>query len=140
MRSNKLRIRSGKRVLQRPGARWIVPGCESDVQIQAVRWFRTAFPQHARSLFAIPNGGARSKVQGGILKAEGVLAGVWDLFLAVPRPRCSGLFIETKFGKNKLSEPQELFMAANKDSYAFGIYYDQAGFEKIIRHYLDLHT
>jgi hypothetical protein len=57
-------------------------------------------------LFAIPNGGARSKVEAGIMKAEGVKPGVHDLQLPLARGIHLGLWIEMKFGDNKLSEHQ----------------------------------
>lgn len=57
-------------------------------------------------LFAVPNGGARSKATAGKLKAEGVKAGVWDLQLAIPMGRVPGLWIEMKAGKNELSPAQ----------------------------------
>lgn len=57
-------------------------------------------------LFAVPNGGGRTKAQAGILKAEGTKAGVWDLQLPVPIGRTPGLWIEMKAGKNTLSEEQ----------------------------------
>lgn len=57
-------------------------------------------------LFAIPNGGARSKATAGKLKAEGVKAGVWDLQLALPVGRVPGLWVEMKAGKNTLSPEQ----------------------------------
>lgn len=57
-------------------------------------------------MFAIPNGGARDKITAGKLKAEGVKAGVPDIFLPVPGvrwvppdigvPIYHGLFIELK--------------------------------------------
>lgn len=47
-------------------------------------------------LFAIPNGGRRDAVTGARLKAEGVRAGVPDLFLAIPRKNAPGLFLELK--------------------------------------------
>ena len=44
-----------------------------------VSWFRRTFPDVR--IFAIPNGGGRSRSQGARLKVEGVSAGVPDLFI-----------------------------------------------------------
>lgn len=48
-------------------------------QVRLVSWFRKTYPDVR--IFAIPNGGGRSMGQGAILKAEGVSAGVPDLFV-----------------------------------------------------------
>lgn len=47
-------------------------------------------------LFAIPNGGYRSKGEAGRLKAAGVKSGVPDMFLPIKRGKFSGLWIELK--------------------------------------------
>lgn len=47
-------------------------------------------------LFAIPNGGDRSRSVAAALKAEGVKSGVPDLFLPVPMGQFAGLWIEMK--------------------------------------------
>lgn len=60
-------------------------------------------------LFAIPNGGARHPAVGKRMKDEGVKAGVWDIMLPVARNGYHGLFIEMKYGANKLSEKQVEF-------------------------------
>ena len=48
-------------------------------QVRLVSWFRRQYPD--TKIFAIANGGGRSMAQGASLKAEGVQAGVPDLFV-----------------------------------------------------------
>lgn len=60
---------------------------EHNIQAACVRWFNLQWPEYRGLLFAVPNGGARSKATAGKLKAEGVVAGVSDLILLVPRTR-----------------------------------------------------
>ncbi len=63
-------------------------------------------------IFAVPNEGKRTIRQGRRMKAEGLKAGVPDLMFPVARDRFHGLFIEMKFGKNKLTENQDKWMTA----------------------------
>ena len=77
---------------------------EHQLQRACVRWFRYQYPNSI--IFAIPNGGLRNKVTAAKLKAEGVLAGVPDLFIATPNSTHSGLFIEMKAGRGKPTELQ----------------------------------
>lgn len=49
-----------------------------------------------RLMFAVPNGGARSKATAGRLKAEGVKAGVPDVILPIPRGGYGACYIELK--------------------------------------------
>ena len=58
---------------------------EHNIQCACVRWFGYAHPELRGLLFAVPNGGARSKATAGMLKAEGVVAGVADLILLKPQ-------------------------------------------------------
>jgi hypothetical protein len=60
----------------------------------------------ARRIFAIPNGGLRTKIQGAILKAEGVRPGIPDLMLPVARGGAYGLFVEMKWGDGRTSQDQ----------------------------------
>lgn len=78
---------------------------EHRLQCACVRWFRYAYPHHL--LYAVPNGGQRSVATAARLKAEGVLAGVPDLFLSAARGGFHGLYIEMKDGrKGRVSESQ----------------------------------
>lgn len=86
---------------------------ESLEQQALVRWAdMTAHPerpQHkiGRLLFAIQNGGKRSKIEASIMKGEGLRAGVPDLMLAWPTDRYPGLFIEMKTADGRVSPEQK---------------------------------
>lgn len=58
-------------------------------------------------LVAIPNAGKRNLVAGSRLKAEGMKRGFPDLQMALPRGGYSGLFIELKNAKGRLSPEQK---------------------------------
>lgn len=81
---------------------------ESEHQQAYFKWAR--LHPLAKLAFAIPNGGARSKVTASILKAEGVKAGVPDVFVPVPINLHHGLYIEFKHGANKPNPEQQEFL------------------------------
>lgn len=80
---------------------------ESRIQGWCVYWFRHQYAHLARLLFAVPNGGARDRVTGAILKKEGVVAGVSDLLLLVPAGQYHGLCIEMKTPKGRQQPTQK---------------------------------
>ena len=82
---------------------------EDRIQQAIVGWLRVVLPPTAL-VFAIPNGGARSKATAGILKATGVRAGVSDLLVIVPGvPRL--ICAEVKTAKGRLTPEQRDFGA-----------------------------
>lgn len=87
---------------------------EHDEQVNLIQWFRfksELFGISEQLLFAIPNGGQRNILVARKLKAEGVRAGVPDLFLAYPNHRHCGLFIEMKKESNgRASDSQKGFL------------------------------
>ncbi|MFI3270839.1 MAG: VRR-NUC domain-containing protein, partial [Pseudomonadota bacterium] len=60
------------------------------------------------------NGGHRHIAVASKLKAEGVKAGIPDLFLPVPRGELHGLYIEMKAQGGKVSPAQKAMMKALK--------------------------
>ena len=89
-------VGAGRTVLKVPS--------EHEEQREFVRWFRQTYPDVR--ILAIPNGGARSPATAARLKAEGVCAGVPDLF--VPE---WGLWIEMKRAKGgKVSKDQKYWL------------------------------
>ena len=76
------------------------------VNYAALRWSHLCLPDKRFPLAAIPNGGDRHVAVAARLKAEGVSAGMPDLFLAVPTVHASvsrpgmhgycGMFVEMK--------------------------------------------
>lgn len=55
------------------------------------------------------NGVKLSKAQAGKAKASGMLAGVYDLCLPVRRGPYVGMYLEMKYGRNKLTPEQEWY-------------------------------
>lgn len=84
---------------------------EHNEQVLLLKWFRFWAPLKGvdpRLLYAIPNGGLRNRVTAYSIKQEGAVAGVPDLFLAIPRGGKCGLYIEMKRAVGgKLSKDQK---------------------------------
>ena len=100
----------GSQVTVLPNAAATLPGgSEHAEQKHLMVWAATmslTVPAY-ESLFAIPNGGQRTKAAAGKLKAEGVKPGVPDLFLAIARGKSKGLFIELKRLQNGRVSPDQ---------------------------------
>lgn len=65
-------------------------------------------------LYAVPNGGARHPMVAAKMKAEGVKAGVPDMFLPVARRGWHGLYMELKVDRNKPTARQLAWHTALK--------------------------
>lgn len=89
-------------------------------------------------LFAVPNGGRRDAVTGAIMKAEGVLAGVSDLILLVPRLGYGALLIEMKTPTGRQSESQREWerLVTSGGEYLYRICRSIDDFIKTIEDYL----
>jgi hypothetical protein len=115
---------------------------ESSTQISCVKWFRMQFPEYGNLLFSIPNGGKRNVITAMILKAEGALAGVPDLFLSLPKLDSNmvwthGLYIEMKTCKGTQSKEQKDFMLRVRvHGYQYEVVRSVDDFIKVIKDYL----
>ena len=108
---------------------------ESEIQRICVSWFRLQWPKH--TIMSIPNGGRRGKIEASILKGEGMLAGVADLFLMYPSRSHCGLWIEIKTPAGRQSESQKAFeKKAIENGYKYVIIRDLDSFIQTINEYL----
>ena len=123
---------------------------EHNIQAACVRWFNLQWPQYRGLLFAIPNGGARSKATAAKLKAEGVVPGVADLILLVPKtdlvnvngsvgilPRYNALCVEMKTEKGRLSPEQKEWQAkVESHGYKYAVCHSLDEFIAVVNGYL----
>jgi len=106
---------------------------------QAKLFAIASYRPELRWMFAIPNGGYRTKATAGKMAAEGLKAGIADVFVPIPSKDYHGLFIEMKFGRNKLTElQQEFFEYATQQGYCCKVAYSAEEAIEIIDEYLGL--
>lgn len=89
---NKLNSKNGSKIMAKRYSQ------EHHEQVMLIKWCRTMARQKPDygKIFAIPNGGLRSRIIAAKMTGEGVVAGVPDLLLPVARLRKHGLFIKMK--------------------------------------------
>lgn len=111
---------------------------ESKLQQSCVRYFRMAYPEYSYMLFAVPNGGARNAVEAKIMKSEGVVSGVADLILLMPRGSYGALCIEMKVGKNTQTANQKQWQhEAEKAGNKYVVVRKFDEFRQVIEEYLN---
>ena len=95
---------------------------ESAHQAQVVEWSKWAYKTGKypmlNMLHCSLNGVKLSGTQAKIAKGQGMLSGVPDLFLPVPKNGYHGLFIEMKSEKGRVTENQHWFLS-NADSLGY---------------------
>ena len=97
---------------------------ESAHQAQVIEWSRWAYKTGKypmlNMLHCSLNGVKLSGTQAKIAKGQGMLSGVPDLFLPVPKNGYHGLFIEMKSEKGRVTENQNWFLT-NAESLGYKI-------------------
>jgi hypothetical protein len=108
---------------------------ESETQRACIKWFRLVHPHIV--IFAIPNGGKRGAREAAIMKSEGTLAGVADLFVMFPNHGYHGLFIEMKTDTGKQTDKQKFFQrSAENAGYCYRVARSFVEFRIIVGGYL----
>lgn len=112
-------------------------GKESLMQESCVDWFRWNYPRYRKLLFSVPNGGFRTITSGATMKKEGMLKGVSDLLLLVPRNGWCGLAIEFKVDERELSQDQlDWGIDAMEEGFMFVVVRSKEAFKRLIKNYL----
>jgi len=115
---------------------------EHQQQVWLVEWvnWRKAEITQLDLFWASPNGGLRNKVTAKKMRAEGVLAGVPDLFLAQPVGVSHGLFIEMKkrHGGRLEPEQEEMLYKLRNRGYACAVCHSWQEAALVILDYLGL--
>lgn len=112
---------------------------ESEIQQSCVQWFQLVYPQlwNDGMLFHIPNEGIRLGGQGKRIKREGLVKGVADLCLSVPRKGYGALYIEMKKPGGRISKEQKEWGANTmKHGNLWAVCYSFDDFVKTVSEYL----
>lgn len=111
---------------------------EDELQVICVKWFKFAYPEYSRRIFHPPNGGSRNAIEAKKLKDMGVLPGVCDIIVTIPKGDYHGLFVEMKVGNNDLSQYQEEFIKEHEKDYYCIVCYTEQEFKEGVRKYLKM--
>ena len=118
---------------------------EAKIQADSFRWFWERYPQYRGLLFAVTNQNERSGdiskkaqlISGAMRKALGLIPGVSDLIMLIPRNGFHGLMLEckTKIGRQS---PQQKEWETNvmSQGYLYSIFRSKEEFQRIVTKYL----
>ena len=138
MKSNELRSSNWEDVFGKEAkVRRHPRNLEHGLQSRCVSWFRLQFPNRRHNLFAVPNGGYRTKTTAALLKDEGQLSGVADLILLVRKGTYGALLLEAKVKGNYQSSNQKLWQKMiEADGYEYRVFHTLEEFIEIVNEYL----
>ena len=115
---------------------------EGRIQAECFSWFWNSFPQYRRLLFHVPNENDRSDsnaIQGAIRKSLGVVPGVSDLILLIPRGGHGAFLIEMKDDKGTQKPAQKEWQSlVEAQGYKYIICRSLAQFKEEIYKYLGI--
>ncbi len=114
---------------------------ESGLQAACHTWFHNSFPAYRGLGFMIHNDGSKNPIQAAQDKARGLVAGVPDWCLMVPRKEpwgfLHGLFVEFKAGRNGLDLVQlKRIEQLRAQNYRVEVVRDLDHFQQLLTEYL----
>lgn len=109
---------------------------EHDQQVAVVDWCDV----QGIPVFAIPNAARRSHQLAAYMKAEGLKAGVPDLFIPVPKGEYAGLFIEMKDIKGRPPRKSQMEWLELLNAQGYAAYWAKGAEQaiKLIQQYVSL--
>lgn len=112
---------------------------EAKIQAECFRWAWNEHPETRRLLFHVENEDAHGNlIEGARRRAMGLVAGVADLILLMPRGPFHGLMIEMKTLTGAQKERQRTWQAlVEKQGYKYTLCRSLAQFKQIITEYLE---
>lgn len=112
---------------------------EAKIQAECFRWAWNERPETRRLLFHVENEATHSNlIDGARRKAMGLVAGVSDLILLIPRGPYHGLMLEMKTLTGAQKERQRTWQAlVEKQGYKYTLCRSLAQFKQIITDYLE---
>lgn len=112
---------------------------ESGLQARCHTWFHNGHPELRGLGYMNHNDGAKNQIQAAQDTARGLVKGIPDWFLAVPRGGYHGLYIEFKVGRNQPDKWQLKRMEQLRaQGYRVEVIYTEAEFQNTIIWYLSL--
>lgn len=118
---------------------------ESKIQADSYTWFHNTYPQYRGLLFAVTNQNERSGdigkkaqlISGAMRKALGLIPGVSDLIMLIPRNGFHGLMLEckTKIGRQS-PQQKEWEISVMSQGYLYTIFRSVEEFKRIVTKYL----
>ena len=114
---------------------------EGRIQSSCVSWFWNTYPQYRELYFCVPNENAREDSNastGAIRRSMGVVKGVSDTILFLPRGGCHALCIEFKTEVGRQSDAQKAWQfKVEQQGYRYVVVRSLEEFKKLIVEYLN---
>lgn len=114
---------------------------ESKIQASCVAWMHNTYPEYRGLYFAVQNENSRADSNastGAIRRAVGVVSGVSDTILLIPRGKWNALCVEFKTEVGRQSDTQRLWQSkVEAQGFRYEVVRSLDEFKKLIVEYLN---